>query len=46
MKDVLGRLEVLRRFLGRGTRALPWCGNRAVQKLVYLLQSLFGVELG
>jgi uncharacterized protein YwgA len=46
MNDLLGRLEVLRRLLERGGRALPWCGKLAVQKLVYLLQSVFRVGLG
>src|SRR5438552_86235 len=46
MKDVLGRLEVLRRLLDVCGHTMPWCGNRAVQKLVYLLQSVFGVALG
>jgi uncharacterized protein YwgA len=39
-------MELLRRLLERGIRALPWCGSLAIQKLVYLLQSVFGVQLG
>ncbi len=40
------RLEVLARVIQAGTDALPWCGNVALQKLVYLLQSVFSVDLG
>lgn len=40
------QLEILRRLIEKGTEALPWCGNLAMQKLVYLLQALYGLPLG
>lgn len=46
VNDRLQRLEVLAHVIEEGTRALPWCGNVALQKLVYLLQSLFHTDLG
>jgi uncharacterized protein YwgA len=46
MREMLARLEILRLLLDGGTKSLPWCGRLAIQKLVYLLQAVFGVELG
>jgi uncharacterized protein YwgA len=46
VRERLQRLEVLAHVIEEGTRALPWCGNVALQKLVYLLQSMFGTDLG
>lgn len=46
MSDVLVRLEVLRRMIDRGSEALPWCGNTAIQKLVYVLQHIYKIDLG
>jgi uncharacterized protein YwgA len=46
LAERLERLELLARVIRAGTDVLPWCGNVALQKLVYLLQSLFRVNLG
>ena len=49
MSDVarrLQRLELLARVIDEGISVLPWCGKLALQKLVYTVQAVFGIDLG
>lgn len=46
MSDLLVRLEVLRRVIDEGSKTLPWCGNTAIQKLMYVLEHVYKIDLG
>lgn len=46
MNDVMSRLLILRMIVAMGEKNLPWCGSIAMQKLVYLLEHVFGANIG
>lgn len=39
-------LDTLKVVVDRADNNLPWCGDLAIQKVVYLLESVYGVDLG
>ena len=45
-KNKLVDLEFLRQLIEEGNHGFSWFGNLAIQKLVYLLQEIFHVNLG
>ncbi len=46
MSEMMSRLLVLQEVVKQGAEHLPWCGNLAMQKLVYLLENVFCGDLG
>lgn len=46
MSDILIRLEVLRRLIEQASQTFPWCGNTAIQKLVYTLEHVYNIDFG
>lgn len=40
------KLDELKLVVDRAVNKLPWCGDLALQKVVYLLESVYGVKLG
>ncbi len=46
MSDLSFRLLILRKLIRMGGEGLHWLGNIAIQKLVYLLENVYKVDLG
>mgnify|MGYP007088250816 CR=1 FL=1 len=42
----MNKREELKLVVDRAVKGLPWCGDLALQKMVYLLQSVYGVDMG
>jgi len=39
-------MKELKLIIDRAVKGLPWCGDLALQKVVYLLESVYGLNLG
>lgn len=39
-------MKELKLVIDRAVKGLPWCGDLALQKVVYLLESVYGLNLG
>lgn len=44
--EALTRLETLRQLILEGNRQFRWFGSMAIQKAVYLVESVYGLDLG